>query len=94
MSDIQGGSTDASSVNWTWVSDKDLEINEDNVIDVSLTKMDEQNCWEKLRLEEKVHQQEAQLKEQVRKEAEAEAGEQRIAMEKQKLEDFKSSPTE
>ena len=53
MSDIQGGSTDTSNIDWTRASEKDLEIGEDDVIEVSLTKMDEWNCWEKLKLEEK-----------------------------------------
>ena len=60
MSNIQGGSTDASSVDWTQALDKDLKIDEDNVIDVSLMKMDERNRREKLKLEEKACQQKAQ----------------------------------
>ena len=87
MSEIQGGSTDTSNVDWTWASEKDLEIGKDNAIEVSLAKMDEWNRREKLKLEEKVRQWEAQRKEQAQKEAEAE--EQRIAAEKQWLEDFK-----
>ena len=81
------GLNDAGSIDWAQASDKDLEINKDDTIKVSLVKMDEQNYWEKLKLEEKVHQWEAQWREQVKKEAEAK--EQRIAMEKQKLKDFK-----
>ena len=87
MSEIQGGSTDTGNIDWTWASEKDLEIGEDDAIEVSLAKMDERNCQEKLKLEEKARQQEAQRKEQAWKEAKAK--EQRIAAEKQWLEDFK-----
>ena len=87
MSDIQGGSTDTGNVDWTQALEEDLEISKDNAIEVSLTKMDEWNRREKLKLKEKARQREAQRKEQARKEAEAE--EQRVAAEKQQLEDFK-----
>ena len=53
MSDNQGGSTDTGNVDWTWASEEDLEISEDDVIEVSLAKMDERNHREKLKLEEK-----------------------------------------
>ena len=87
MSDIQGGSTNTGNVDWTRAPEEDLEIGEDDAIEVSLVKMDEWNCREKLKLEEKAQQREAQRKEQARKEAEAE--ERRVAVEKQRLEDFK-----
>ena len=94
MSEIQGGSTDTGNVDWTRASEKDLEISKDNAIEVSLAKMDEWNHREKLKLEEKVRQWEAQRKEQAQKEAEAKeqriaAEKQRIAAEKQWLENFK-----
>ena len=87
MSDIQGESTDTGNVDWMQASEEDLEISEDDVIKVSLAKMDERNRQEKLKLKEKARQREAQRKEQARKEAEAE--ERRVAVEKQRMEDFK-----
>ena len=53
MSEIQGGLTDTGNVDWMRASEKDLEIGEDDAIEVLLMKMDERNCREKPKLEEK-----------------------------------------
>ena len=53
MSNTQGGSTDTGNVDWMRVSEKDLEIGEDDVIETLIAKIDEWNRWEKLKLEEK-----------------------------------------
>ena len=73
MSGNKAESSATEHMDWTRVSEAEIELREEDLLKVSLTKMDEKTHQAKVGLTEKVKQREAEQRERERLAAEAEA---------------------